>query len=119
MINDKLEKQKRLRDLTHKEIPEARQRVATSQRSLADLEREGRKLVIELTGTGNNNDIRVSDHAVLRYIERVLKFDVDAIRKQILTPERIGYIKAGASSINVDGTVFVVKDKTIVTTLDK
>lgn len=118
MTVDKLEKQKRLRDLTHRDIPNARQAVAASQRTLADLERESRKLSTEIAGN-NANDVRVSDHAVLRYIERVLKFDVDAIRKQILTPERIGYIKAGACKINVDGTVFVVKDKTIVTTLDK
>jgi len=119
MSNEKLEKQKRLRDLMHKEIPQARQQVSISQRGLADLEREGRQLSIELESGGASGEVRVSDHAVLRYIERVLKFDIDAVRRQILTPERIGYIKAGACRINVDGTTFVVRDKTIVTTLDR
>ncbi len=114
-MSGKLEKQARLRDLLNKEIPSAKKSAAGAQRRISELEAEAKKLERELSAYAE--DVRVSDHAVLRYIERVLGFDVGKIRKDILTPEREGFIRAGASKININGVVFVVKDKTIVTTI--
>ncbi len=113
---NKLEKKKRLQQLVSSEIPKAKTLAATAQRALSDLEREAKTLDIELTA--KPGDVRVSDHALVRYLERVMKFDIEAVRKQILTPEREHYIRAGASRIIVDGVQFVVRDKTIVTTID-
>ncbi len=59
----------------------------------------------------------VSDHAILRYLERKFKFDVNGIRNEILTDERKGAIKAGAIKIKVDGIDFVVKNGVIVTSI--
>ncbi len=59
----------------------------------------------------------VSDHAVLRYMERKYGFDVAAIRAEILTPERREAIRCGAKSITVEGMRFVVRDGTITTAL--
>lgn len=58
---------------------------------------------------------RVSDHALLRFIERVLGFDVEAVRDRILTDTVKSAILAVASAVNVDGARLTVKDNTIVT----
>lgn len=61
---------------------------------------------------------RVSDHAVLRFLERAQGFDVDAIRAQMLTPTVVSAINAGACAVQVGGIRMMVKDKTITTVLE-
>jgi hypothetical protein len=62
---------------------------------------------------------RVSDHALLRYLERVKGVDVEAIKAEIMTPETIAAIKAGASAVNVNGCRMPIKDGCIATVLAK
>ncbi|PZO05441.1 MAG: hypothetical protein DCF29_08035 [Alphaproteobacteria bacterium] len=42
----------------------------------------------------------VSDHALLRWMERYLEMDLEAIRASILTDDRRAAIEAGASAIH-------------------
>lgn len=65
-----------------------------------------------------NKQPHVSDHAVLRYLERHYNFDVEGIRKEILTPERIASIKAGATSISVNNIKFIIDNNTVITALN-
>lgn len=60
---------------------------------------------------------RVSDHAVLRYMERTSGMDFDEIRKAILTPLVCDAIRAGAKRIHSGNMVYVVENYTIVTVL--
>lgn len=62
--------------------------------------------------------VRVSDHGIVRYLERVKGMDISAIRDEMLTPERIDAIENGATRIIIGGHKFVVQNKTIVTVLD-
>lgn len=41
----------------------------------------------------NKGEIVVTEHAYLRYFERVLGFDLDQVKKEIVTPELEGLIK--------------------------
>lgn len=45
----------------------------------------------------------VSDHAMVRYFERVYGLDVEALKREILTPEICAQIAAGAVTVNVQG----------------
>jgi hypothetical protein len=58
---------------------------------------------------------RVSDHALLRYIERVYGVDVDAARSEIMTPAIVTALKSGASAVTVKGIRMVAKEGVIVT----
>lgn len=58
---------------------------------------------------------RVSDHAIIRYLERKYGFTFEEVRKEILTEDRVSMIKAGAKSITHDGIRFVIVDNVIVT----
>jgi ABC-type Zn2+ transport system substrate-binding protein/surface adhesin len=61
---------------------------------------------------------RVSDHALIRYFERKFGVSFEDTRAEILTPDRIAAIRAGAKSIKHDGMVFKITGTTIVTVLD-
>lgn len=61
---------------------------------------------------------RVSDHAVIRLLERKYGFDFEKQRDELLDDNAINAINAGASRIKRNGIVLVIKDKTIVTVHD-
>lgn len=61
---------------------------------------------------------KVTDHAVLRWMERHLLIDVEAVRASILTPERIDAIRCGAVHIHCreEGVTLVVSESGAITT---
>lgn len=66
--------------------------------------------------------MRISDHAVLRYLERRLGIDVDAVRREIAaevdTPRMRDVADfAGETgwSIRLDGMVYCVRGRTVTT----
>lgn len=50
----------------------------------------------------------VSDHALLRYLERVKGLDLDAIRDEITTPEVCAAVAAGARSYKANSYTLVL-----------
>lgn len=63
------------------------------------------------------NPTGITDHAVLRYLERVMGVDVEAVRRAILTPDNkalIARLKSGKFPIGA-GMLAVVVDEVIVT----
>lgn len=97
------------------EVEAAKERVRTEQRKLSELLLERERVLVEVAKEAA--EPRVSDHAVIRYLERKHGFDFDGVRAEILTPDRVAAIRAGATSIRHDGIKFVVKDGVIVTTV--
>lgn len=64
------------------------------------------------------NGLRVTDHAVLRWLERVEGVDVVAIRRRIAKAVRRG-VDHGAAGVVLDGVTFYLQyggDEAVVTT---
>lgn len=59
---------------------------------------------------------KVSDHAVLRYLERAQGVDVDAARRRIAQKVSRGVALEGAAVV-VDGVKFVLREDRVVTVL--
>lgn len=59
---------------------------------------------------------KVSDHAVLRYIERAQGVDIAAIRRRIARQVSRAVVLEG-SAVIVDGVKFVLREDRVVTTL--
>ena len=57
----------------------------------------------------------VTDHALLRWLDRVYGLDLDSIRDQIATPAIRSAILAGAAAITIDGFTYVLQDRQVVT----
>lgn len=53
--------------------------------------------------------LRVSDHAVLRYLERVGGFEIETLRQQIAARVAKNAVR-GAFSIKIDGNQYLLKE---------
>lgn len=62
---------------------------------------------------------KVSDHALLRYLERVYKLDIDSLRREILNENVKTAIRAGASAVFIAGCKAPVENGVIKTILPK
>ncbi len=68
----------------------------------------------------DSNNLIVSEHALLRYIERVIGIDLDDIANNILTEEVVNQYKSlgnGTYSVNGGDFKVVIKDKTVLSIL--
>ena len=59
----------------------------------------------------------ISDHALIRYLERVKGFDLDVFRKEILTKKRISEINGGCKGLKMGKFRFKIRNKVVVTVL--
>jgi hypothetical protein len=59
----------------------------------------------------------VSDHALLRYMERVYGLDIEACKAAILTENVVSAIKAGATAVKLPEYVLVIRGFTIATVI--
>lgn len=83
--------------------------------------------VRELTENNSTVDLvknlRVSDHAIVRYLERMADVDIDAIRKHIKKEatylNEIIVKRHGNWYVSLDGTAYVIKNGTVVTVMDR
>ncbi len=60
----------------------------------------------------------ISDHALLRYIERIHGVDVEAMKAALLTETVVLAIKSGATAVKSPAGTMVIKGSTVVTFLD-
>lgn len=72
---------------------------------------------IKVCKENKDKNIILTDHALLRYIERKYNIDMDKMREEILQPNVIAAIKCGAKALETNGVKFVFDKRTIVTTL--
>lgn len=59
----------------------------------------------------------VSDHAIVRYMERALGIDMDRIRAQIMSPMVESAMQAGVTRVRTSEGVFVLRDGTVISFL--
>lgn len=57
----------------------------------------------------------VSEHALLRFLERTGRIDVAAIKREMLTEKVVSALKVGATAVKIDGLTFVFDAGKIVT----
>lgn len=103
-------KQKSEIDLIKRERQLADERLAVAERNLKKIEEEMKKLK-------NGNKIIVSEHAILRYLERTMELDIKAIEKEILTDETLKqYRTLGNGKYPIsNGCKAVIKDNVVIT----
>lgn len=64
-------------------------------------------------------EVKITDHAVVRYIERVMGVDIDKLKEEILpTNLRVMALKEDCK-ITLDGYRLVIKDNAVVTVTAK
>ncbi len=101
--------------LLKEEASELQRAISSKYKSIANMQNEITHLIDSITV--KKSIITVSDHAIIRYLERKFNLDIEAIREEILTPERLSAIKAGATKIKTDGIDFIIRDNVVVTSM--
>jgi len=61
--------------------------IAKNQRKLSDKNKEIKLINAELKQIGTFNDIHISEHAIIRYLERVEKINIESVRDKIITED--------------------------------
>lgn len=91
--------------------------IAILQRRNSTLQRDIEALTIEINSLENDNkEPVITEHALVRYFERVQGFNLEDVAKLILPEETKKLIKAfGSGKFPADGFRVVVKDKVVVT----
>jgi hypothetical protein len=114
----KIEDLKSKIETIHGRISEHQREMTALQGEVAQMEATRRSLLAEVERRSRPaEDVHITDHALLRYVERVFGIDVDAVRREILTDGVARCIELGASTITVNGIQFRVKDRSIVTVI--
>lgn len=90
---------------------------------MGNLDRTKSKLAAELATVKDKISVlsakpRVSDHVVIRYLERRHNFSFEDIRSQILTPTVVAAIRAGCESVKTADGTLRIKGNTVVTFVD-
>lgn len=84
-----------------------------------------KNLINNITQKINNlvkskSDLIISEHAIIRYIERVMKIDIEEINKMILPEDAVSFVKKngdGKFPINDGQFMVVIKNGVIVTVI--
>jgi|TARA_Y100000310_G_scaffold342760_1_gene447304 hypothetical protein len=77
-------------------------------------------LKLKISRLESDNNIRVSEHAMLRYLERVKRIDISEVEKEILTDSVIDMVdKLGGNGTYPNNTFKVVmKNHTVITIIN-
>lgn len=98
-------------DLDRAQLSTIQKGINSKLARIKELEKEFKKL-------SQNNELIVSEHAILRYLERVKELDLEEVTNSILNEKAMElYEKLGNSSgkYPVDGFNLVIKDNVVIT----
>ena len=102
-----------------KRISGAKEDAATANREYSLLVEEKKDLEIKVNKEIWEGELvpRVTDHAIVRYMERAMGFDMEGCKANLLNSSVVAAIESGASCVSIDGVSFRIKDKAIITTI--
>lgn len=115
MMSGLLEKQRVLNE----SIAALKEHISWSQRELSTKNRELNEVNAEIEAARSQEPPKVSDHAVLRYLERVKGVDIESLKNEILSEPVLKMVKTlgGNGKYPNSGFKLVMKDNTVVTIL--
>lgn len=82
-LNERLKKERQKAELLRFEILPIQQELSKSLLNIKELEEKIKEI--------SKIDLQVSDHAIVRYFERVLRYNIEDVKSSILTDEIRAY----------------------------
>lgn len=101
-------------------IENLRAEASPLRKQLGNIDRQTSKLSAELAvlraeEAKRNLAPKISDHAVLRYLERRYDFDFEGVRKELLSDKVKSAIRAGATGIKTHGGTLKISGNVVTT----
>ena len=119
--NNKLKQLETLLNKTQNDFDVLNTKIANDQRVLASKKKAIENIKSQIQAISANKEITISEHALLRYLERVSKIDTDSVKKTIITPELIKMVETlgGNGKYPVGDITLVMRDYVVTTILMK
>lgn len=110
--------QSRLQDLTAKR-EELKSELATRMEMMTLLNKDIKDVQAKISGLKSSEELVVSEHAILRYLERVEGLDISVIKEKILKDTKLATMTQtlGSGTYPHDGGFKVVTDGNIIVTI--
>ena len=86
------------------------------QRLYSEQKKERNRINDEIENM-KKGELKVTEHAMLRYFERILGFDLEAIEEKILEPISEAQKKLGSGTYGCQDFKVVIKENTIITVI--
>lgn len=101
------------------DLAAAKASMTTAQRLVSTLERDINGLearIAELGKSQSSDSIIVTEHAILRYLERVYEIDIEAVKSEIVADSHSAIAFMGSGELKRPaGFTLVIKNNSIVT----
>ena len=119
--SNKLKQLETLLNKTQNDYDVLNTKIANDQRVLASKKKAIENIKSQIQAISANKEITISEHALLRYLERVSKVDTEAVKKDIITPELIKMVETlgGNGKYPVGNITLVMRDYVVTTILMK
>ena len=119
--NNKLKQLETLLNKTQNDFDVLNTKIANDQRVLASKKKAIENIKSQIQAISANKEITISEHALLRYLERVSKINTDSVKKTIITPELIKMVETlgGNGKYPVGDITLVMRDYVVTTILMK
>ena len=117
-----IRKQKQLQSQLNTMVADAealRIEIASKQRTLSQQMKDIERMKSEINKLNKTDELKVTEHAIVRYFERVKGFDIEQIESEILSEKVRGFVEklGGNGTYPNDGHQVVMKNKVVITIL--
>lgn len=104
------------RDKTRQIINTYEEDIKKKNLELKEKKIELNEIMTAIKNIENNNDVVISEHAILRYLERVKGFNLEDIKNEMLDARTRQSLKVvPVNKIKRDGYNLIIKNKVIIT----
>lgn len=119
--SNKLKQLETLLNKTQNDFDVLNTKIANDQRVLASKKKAIENIKSQIQAISANKEITISEHALLRYLERVSKINTDSVKKTIITPELIKMVETlgGNGKYPVGDITLIMRDYVVTTILMK
>jgi len=113
-MTNKIKKLEHKKDFLKKEKDRLIKDQSNIQRKIANINKELKEINKEIKDHDKN--IEISDHAMLRYIERVLDVDVESLKKELSSKlSKTDIVKIGDCDFPFNGHKAIIRNKNLIT----
>ena len=119
--SNKLKQLETLLNKTQNDFDVLNTKIANDQRVLASKKKAIENIKSQIQAISANKEITISEHALLRYLERVSKVDTESVKKNMITPELLTMVETlgGNGKYPVGDITLVMRDYVVTTILMK
>ena len=105
--------------MKNKILEKKKNELAELKKQMAALSKLVSSKIAEIEALERQNDDIITDHALLRYLERATGIKCEELRKFLETEELKCAIAIGAKKYKKDNLVFVIKNAKVITIFDE